>query len=62
MNKVKLDIMVVDRFYCTLNWDYNPLYKFDIKLLEEEFLRRLPTLRGKYITVCFPDDFGVCNR
>lgn len=59
MKSVKLDIVIGDRFYCTIVWKYNPLWPINFNELEDEIISRLPYLRGKQFQVCFPDEYGL---
>ena len=58
MEHVMLDIMIDDRFYCSVKWSYNPIWTINLNELENEILHRLPTLKGQQFQIHFPDNFG----
>ena len=47
MKKIKVDVMKDggDTFVNTINYEYNPLFKFDPKDLEAFVLKKLPTIK-----------------
>ena len=46
--------MLGDRFYCSFNWEYNPMYIVDFDAIEAEIISRLPYLKNKPFKVFFP--------
>ena len=47
MKKLKIDVMCDggDTFVKTLEYEYNPLFKLDLKDVESFVLKKLPTLK-----------------
>ena len=47
--KVNIDVMTNngDRFYRTVRYDYNPLFRMDMKEVEDYVYRKCPTLKGE---------------
>lgn len=47
MKKLKIDVMkdCGDTFVKTLEYEYNPLFKLDLKDMESFVLKKLPTLK-----------------
>lgn len=54
MKELSIDVMVGERFYCTLRYSYNPLFPISIKELEQYIATKCPTLKkGKYKIVIY---------
>ena len=62
MEKVNLDIMIRDKFYCTIAYEYNPLWPININELEKEIISRLPSLKNQPFRVYFPKEYGFKRR
>lgn len=47
--KVNIDVMTHggERFYRTVRYDYNPLFRMDMKEVEDYVYRKCPTLKGE---------------
>lgn len=57
MRKLFIDVMVQGgvKFYCSLIYDYNPLFKLDIKDIEEYVYKKRPTLKYRKDVVLIID-------
>lgn len=53
MKELTFDIMLGDRYVCTLRYKYCPLFPIDTDELHEYVLRKRPTLRGKAFRIEF---------
>ena len=55
MEHIKLDVMVEGgaRFYCTLTYEHNPLFRLRAKELEAFVLRKRPTLKYREFQIHF---------
>lgn len=51
METLTFDVMLGDRFVCTLHYKYCPLFPIDFKDLERFILSKRPTLRNKKYTI-----------
>ena len=59
---IKLDIMTGDRYYCSLNWTFDPFHITDEDEMREFVEGKLPTLKGKSFHVAFPGPVRWADR
>lgn len=53
MKTITFDVMLHDRFVCTLRYTFCPLFPVTDKELTDFILSKRPTLRGKPFHICF---------
>ena len=56
MEKVFLDIMVQDKFYKQLTYNYSELFMIDADEVKAFVLKKLPTLKNKEFTIKFTNN------
>lgn len=56
MKILTFDVMLRDRFVCTLKYRYCPLFPLDLKDLERFALSKRPTLRGQQYRIVLCND------
>lgn len=59
---IKLDIMIGDRYYCSLKWTFVPCHVTNEGEIRAFVERKLPTLKGKTIHVAFPGPVRWAER
>ena len=49
MKKLSIDVMLMGgaKFYCTLKYEYNPLFKIDLEDVIRFVFERLPSLKDR---------------
>ena len=55
MKKVRFDIMLGDRFLCTMTYTYCPAFKLTWDEIERYILEKRPSLKSKDYSVYFDD-------
>lgn len=53
MERYKFDVMVNERFYCTMRDEKKSPFPLDMNELYDYIISRLPTLKRKKIEICF---------
>lgn len=53
MKKIKFDVMLGDRWQCTLTYEYCPLFPLDEQDLREFIEEQRPTLKNKPYIIAF---------
>ena len=53
MKELTFDVMLADRYVCTMRYKYCPLFPIDTDELHEYVLRKRPTLRNKKFRIEF---------
>lgn len=53
MNTLFFDVMLHDRFVCTLKYRYNPAFPIDVEDLVKLVISKRPTLRNKDFKILF---------
>lgn len=48
-----IDIMIHDRFYCQVAYEYNPLWHIDHSEVKEYVMKQKPELKRKDFTMAF---------
>lgn len=56
MEKVYLDIMIQDKFYKQLAYNYSELFMIDADDVKAFVLQKLPTLKNKDFTIKFTNN------
>ena len=56
MEKVYLDIMIQDKFYKQLTYNYSELFMIDADEVKAFVLKKLPTLKNKEFTIKFTNN------
>ena len=56
MEKVYLDIMIQDKFYKQLTYNYSELFMIDADEVKAFVLKKLPTLKNKDFTIKFTNN------
>lgn len=52
-NYVKFDVMLNDRWVCTLRYPYSPIFVLTVKELEDFVIEQRPSLKYKPFTIAF---------
>ena len=56
MERVYLDIMIQDKFYKQLTYNYSELFIIDADEVKAFVLKKLPTLKNKEFTIKFTNN------
>ena len=62
MQTLTLDIMLGDRFVCTLRYKHNPAFILTIKELADFVVSKRPTLRNKPFRIFFAKKNNFNNK
>lgn len=53
MEKLKFDVMLRDKFVCTLTYEYCPIFVLKEKEIEDFVVSKHPSLKGKPFYIVF---------
>ena len=53
MEKLKFDVMLRDKFVCTLTYEYCPIFALTEKEIEDFVVSKRPSLKGKPFYIAF---------